>query len=271
MKVNTLNYETYFLLYIDNELSEQDRKEVELFLAQNSKYTETFEYLLHSVLAKEEIVFEHKELLFRLDQLEVLAPLDLKENLLRKESTIIEGNFNFRPWLRYSAIAASLFLVLTYGWYNANTKDKYIINNTELASANTKNKIAGKKAIPFKATIIEGVAKIHSKKEFNYPIPQHNDSQVMVESNQTKAPERIQAITLMEEPAEKNIVLSNSPAALTEATTLNTPTDKYNEISSNEQERTIYIANLEIDAEKFRGISRRINALLKITKTEKEK
>jgi hypothetical protein len=38
-----------------------------------------------------------------------------------------------------------------------------------------------------------------------------------------------------------------------------------------ENDRTLYIANFEIDGEKLRGISRRINAIFKRNKNEKQK
>ena len=45
----------------------------------------------------------------------------------------------------------------------------------------------------------------------------------------------------------------------------------YEVIDTEDPNRTIYIANFEIDGNKFRGITRRVSALLKRNKSEKEK
>lgn len=50
MKVNIHNYEEYFFLYFDNELSVQDRKEVELFINKNPAYHDEFMQIKASVL-----------------------------------------------------------------------------------------------------------------------------------------------------------------------------------------------------------------------------
>ena len=45
----------------------------------------------------------------------------------------------------------------------------------------------------------------------------------------------------------------------------------YEVIDTEDPNRTIYIANFEIDGNKFRGITRRVSAFLKRNKSEKEK
>jgi hypothetical protein len=54
----------------------------------------------------------------------------------------------------------------------------------------------------------------------------------------------------------------------------NTPLEEkenYENIDTDDHDRTIYIANLEIDGDKLRGFSRRINAIFKRNKNEKQK
>ena len=273
MKVNTLNYETYFLLYIDNELSDQDRKEVVLFLEQHPNYVETFEQLRMSVLTKEELVYEHKELLFRLDQMEAFAPLDLKESLLRKEKTIVKINFNYSKTFRISTIAASLLLVLGYGWYLNNTTEKQFANNSSFVTTGVKNNMAKKNSNETKTSPFQASNKIlHLANQVTGIIDTNLvTEQTVFAKSESQVPENIQSYTTLEEPKEINRTLPASMASLMVPSSPITSENTYNEINSNDQDRTIYIANLEIDAEKFRGISRRINALLKITKTEKEK
>ena len=60
------NYEVYFVMYVDNELSAADRKAVERFVQQNPDLEEELVMLQQSVLrAEDNIVFEQKELLFK--------------------------------------------------------------------------------------------------------------------------------------------------------------------------------------------------------------
>jgi hypothetical protein len=60
------NYEAYFVMYIDDELSAVDRKAVENFVQQHPDLEEELVMLQQSVLrADEHIVFEQKEILFK--------------------------------------------------------------------------------------------------------------------------------------------------------------------------------------------------------------
>ena len=60
------NYEAYFVMYIDDELNATERKAVEQFITQNPDLEEELIMLQQSVLrADNDIVFDHKELLFK--------------------------------------------------------------------------------------------------------------------------------------------------------------------------------------------------------------
>src|SRR5215470_6627285 len=59
--INRHNYEEFFLMYVDNELTVQQREEVELFVRQNPDLQSEFEMLQHIKLTPEdEIMFAHK-------------------------------------------------------------------------------------------------------------------------------------------------------------------------------------------------------------------
>ena len=60
------NYEEFFLLYIDNELSVADREAVEQFIAHHPDLQKDWKALLHCrLLPDEQLVFPDKELLYQ--------------------------------------------------------------------------------------------------------------------------------------------------------------------------------------------------------------
>lgn len=65
MKINRHNYEEYFILYLDNELSSEERLMVEAFVQQHSDLRDELQLLAQFKLKPdEEVVFAHKEQLF---------------------------------------------------------------------------------------------------------------------------------------------------------------------------------------------------------------
>src|SRR4029079_16297052 len=66
MNIDRHNYEEYFLLYIDNELSVDQKKQVELFVQENPDLEEELVMLKQSRLIPDNsIVFDKKHLLMK--------------------------------------------------------------------------------------------------------------------------------------------------------------------------------------------------------------
>ena len=61
MPIDRHNYEEFFLLYVDNELSAAENRAVEQFVEQNADLKKELQRLQQSKLGVEDIVFEHKE------------------------------------------------------------------------------------------------------------------------------------------------------------------------------------------------------------------
>jgi len=65
MNINRNNYETFFLLYVDNELSAAEKHAVELFVEENSDLRGELEILRSTLLDHSDIVFDHKQGLYK--------------------------------------------------------------------------------------------------------------------------------------------------------------------------------------------------------------
>ena len=76
MNINRHNYEEFFLLYVDNELSAAERNAVELFVQENADLKEELSMLKQTVITSDTVVFGNKNSLLKE---EVTA---LQENLL---------------------------------------------------------------------------------------------------------------------------------------------------------------------------------------------
>jgi hypothetical protein len=64
MNINRYNYEEYFILYLDNELSDEDRHQVEIFVQENTDLKAELGMLLQSKLIPDaNINFDNKEML----------------------------------------------------------------------------------------------------------------------------------------------------------------------------------------------------------------
>ena len=120
------NYEEYFLLYIDNELSVADREAVERFVAHHPDLQQDWKALLHCrLLPDEEIIFPDREALYGIGALEeedngngfpIFSP-DLsivfpdKGSLYKQEEAEEDKRIVWLPWLRVGAAAAVVGVV----------------------------------------------------------------------------------------------------------------------------------------------------------------
>src|SRR3954469_3955821 len=67
--INRHNYEEFFLMYVDNELTNEQRAEVELFVRQNPDLQNEFEMLQQTKLSPdEEFTFTHKTDLLKIKE-----------------------------------------------------------------------------------------------------------------------------------------------------------------------------------------------------------
>ncbi len=65
MNINRHNYETFFLLYVDNELSASERKSVELFVLENADLEPELRSIIETTLPEDVISYTTKEQLYK--------------------------------------------------------------------------------------------------------------------------------------------------------------------------------------------------------------
>ncbi|MEO6491167.1 MAG: hypothetical protein ABIO04_14590 [Ferruginibacter sp.] len=94
MSINRNNYETFFLLYVDNELSASDRKVVDLFVKENEDLQQELQLLLDTTLPEENITFQFTRSLmkeeFAIDSLQESMLLFLDKELDKQEEKVMK-------------------------------------------------------------------------------------------------------------------------------------------------------------------------------------
>jgi len=330
MQLNESTYETFFLLYVDNELSPRERLEVEAFIADNPSYALEMEALKATVLSAENVPYAFKEnLKQQLDQtsLEALGE-DWDANyatILKKEvqaipglstsfkkslkkTTVSEGilikSFGFNQHkFTYAAIAACLMVFIGYQQLTKSQLSDSQISSSSATNSMVSNSLAtnsNKVLIPNVSSALTASAKSEvtvisnsNKQELVNnikPITKTKKEILILKKLNTSELEiaktnRNVSIAIVE-PTSNNSILNNQAIitklpssynnpitidAMVENTTDEKATTSYELIDTEDPNRTISIANFEIDGAAFRGITRRISALLKRNKLEKEK
>jgi hypothetical protein len=274
MKIDITNYEAFLLLYIDNELSATQKAAVDLFLQENPVYQKELSLLQQAVLKPEAIAYEDKALLYRFEEMEVILPNEFKQNLYRKEAPVVKGFFTNKRMRAVSAVAALFLLMFGY---------RYTIKVPEQSQLNTvavRSSIAQSNANRSANLITPLAAILPAKNQHvnNFSTKDIQESKnevanlnteplaIIVPENTTTSLasiEKIEHMDAVQNTSIPNITTNNIAAA--------EPTESFEELNTENPDRVIYVANLEIDGDKLRGFTRRVSALLRRNKTEKEK
>lgn len=343
MEITQHNYEHYFLMYIDNELSGEEKAAVNDFIMQYPNYANKLEALQQLKICPATLIYENKFSLYKLSEQDEQSITYLENEMTSEEKASFEnklsanialqshvkqwqGAFLSKPtnieiapnfknslykksaqikplWAtvtfkRWASVAAILLVVIGLNLFNTRNKQE----------APSFTNINGVKSEFNKAAVIEmnkgadindtksAVAVNMIKKEALLPnittntIAQNENANSNLNSlNNTAyaahnndiaiallAKEDIntktnnETITLTKEMLPLSISNVNEEAKNNiEAIT---PIQvQYSNIDTDEEDRSINIANLEIDGAKFREISRKITTLFKRNKPENDK
>jgi hypothetical protein len=275
MKLNQENYETYLLLYIDNELTASERAAVEAFLEANPQYANEFKALQDAILAPEAITFPDKSMLYRFEEMNATLDPSFKKSLYKQTNStgkLIEFK---KRYIAYASIAAiTLWMLIgTRQVFNTTTPISTTIEEQSLAS--TEKTVSEKdelKQAPnllvtsstrSKASIVnktmdspKGTVENQTNSTSNIVI---YESDAIASNQQTSTKEAAQTI---------NETQLNNNNLVTEA---KVEKESFEEINTEDNDRVLYISNIELDGDKFRGITRKLGAIFKRNKTEKNK
>lgn len=343
MEINQHNYEHYFLMYIDNELSGEEMAAVNNFIMQYPNYANKLEALQQLKISPATLIYENKFSLYKLSEQDEQCIAYLENEMTNEEKasfenklsanitlqstvkqwqatfitppTTIEIDPNFKNSLykksaqikplwatvtfkRWASVAAILLLVIGYNLFNAENKQaalsftningvKTELNKTAVIEINKGTDInATKKSIALnkikKETLLPIVntnaqaqnenanSNLNSLSNTSFDAP-NNDAAIVIvpkASIDTKATNETTALPMEIRPTSISNVIEEAKNNF-EAIT---PTQvQYSNIDTDEEDRIINIANLEIDGAKFRELSRKITTLFKRNKPENDK
>lgn len=280
MELNQDNYENYLLLYIDNELSASEKAAVELLLVSNPKLAQTLKALQAVQLKPEFVEFSDKSSLYRFDEMNASLDPAFKKTLYKsslKSAKLIDIKKIYWATGSIAAIAISIFFGV-----------KTLVNQPQLQHPQLVASIAPiKNNIPNKSvSILKPIEKTYSTTDNQL----NNQPQIIAQSNQVIADATLPIIanvTNNDQPilsketlnADQTATMVESSAITADNTTMNSTIsveqkiekEIFEEINTEDNDRVIYISNIELDGDKFRGITRRLNALFKRNKSEKNK
>ena len=290
--INENNYETFFMSYIDNELNAAERAAVEAFVLTDSKYAEElalFEKTKVHTPSTKSIEMEDKIFLYRFPEMQARLDTDFKKSLYRKEAPV--RKVLFTPNLMRASFAIAAILILFIGVQlfksDAPIKEKAALAKAskEVSIQNENNSIAATSGLALNRKISNteiSKTSITKTNTANNTIGAKEEQTLTINDINNNITSPINTSTVSTEPVselatdlrlnEKELSTNTMEAEPNETVKKirMTPT-VYKEIDVDEDDRTINIGLLEIDGSAFRGITRRVSALLKRNKIEKEK
>jgi hypothetical protein len=304
--INENNYETFFMSYIDNELNAAERAAVEAFVLSDSKYAAElaiFEKTKLQASSNEYIEMEDKIFLYRFPEMQANLDADFKKSLYKKEAPVRKVLFTPNVMRASFAIAALFILFIGIQLFKTNTviKDKTAIAITNNASTNSKqtentilpnevneasvNKINNNSAVLSSLPISKKIynANIGIAESVRANQAGFEDQATATNNMNTNIINTTEGLSQTSRENENNNKLTakfnEAQISSSSMETMASEEDKiisvnpnaFKEIDTEQEDRTINIGMIEIDGATFRGITRRVSALLKRNKIDKEK
>jgi hypothetical protein len=262
-ELNLQNYEEYFLCYVDDELTEDQKNKVETFVLQHPELQTAFTLLKQTKLTPENIVFTDKASLYR------------KE---RKPFIYL----SFTRIAVAAAVIGFIFLVWTIKPFNTTTANELAVNKLPAAP---KNDISDKQSQPDDIPAAKDVSIRQKNKEPMIDASSNN----LLTTEMAVAKNDAMPVTATKALRQENIIVQENQVAAPEVgntQTLNSTTSLvdadnknvyqqtvYKELDTQEDDRNnkVYIGNMEVNKDKLLGLLKRAKTVLSKSKDDDSK
>lgn len=275
------NYETWFLLYIDKELSLADCQKVELFVLQHPNLQASFELLMQTQLAPEEWVFNNKEILYKKEA--------------QKRPVV------YMRWMRYAVAAAVIGLIATV-WMIAPTsqlKTPLEINGVQPEVVGTQPVLNSDKTEIFDAQTpknrfvqIDPKTSVQAPASFSKAVSDEpltgNKALITIIDSETpkKEDQAVARIAQNPVPTAKEVPSTNLIAGINDVdnnqganiepadTKIEEALDDtklvYTALEDTEENKSLFIGALEINKDKLRGLFRKAGTIFRSKAKQEE-
>lgn len=277
--INSINCEEQFLLFVDDELTEQEKKETFDFVAANPNYLTTFDAIKQTKLPIETIVFPYKDSLFRKAE--------------EKKPVIV------MQWWKLAVAAALIGIIALIGVFapfNYNNSDlaKTKLNNKSFKNSNSpkepsidvkknileqpifvqKNKTTTDRTIEVPALQTKQVAPIVDENliaKTDVPKQKIEQETIAINTNNTISTTNNPTIGSESNAHANRITAVNNRIQPNEETNYVKPA-VYKELDTDDERKSLYVGSIEINKDKLRGFLRKASSLFKgKNKAEEEK
>jgi hypothetical protein len=277
------NYQDFLLRYIDEELDLRETEALLAFVALHPEAQEELESLQSTKLDIEVITCPNKAVLYKNIFPVIVEPETIvyphKQKLFKKEKE--KAPVVLLKWWAVGAAAVFLFMMVRYGMLdqkagstvskNSISKNKdskastllVIKNNPTINNSTTNNAVANTASMAAGKVVTD--IKNNTPNTIEYAAAQNIEHQSIATASTITARETAQNM-----PSYNGDILDVKPTIIAEITVLSMPdNDETTEIietidteaaSSN---RSVMVGAFEIDKDKFRGLFRKVNAIIK--------
>jgi len=277
------NYQDFLLRYIDEELDLRETEALLAFVALHPEALEELESLQSTKLEFEVIACPNKAVLYKNIFPVIVEPETIvhpnKQKLFKKEKE--KAPVVLLRWWAVGAAAVFLFMMVRYGMLdqkaastmskNSISKNKVstvptlsvIKNNPTINNTTTNNAVANTGSMA--ATKVVTDIKNNTSNAMEYSTAQNIEHQSIPTVSTVTARETAQNM-----PSYNGDIIDVKPTIIAEitvpSTTINDEPTEYIETIDTEaasSNRSVMVGAFEIDKDKFRGLFRKVNAIIK--------
>ena len=271
------NYQDFLLRFIDGELDLRETEALLAFVALHPEAQEELEFLQSTKLDIEDITCPNKAVLYKNIFPVIVAPETIvypnKQKLFKKEKE--KAPVVLLKWWAVGAAAVFIFIVARYGMFNGEGGGSFSKNNI------SKNSVAKTSVVTLNQNANKNIAVVNSGSlaATNATSNQQNIGTNILEDASTQvlthpALETANIVTASEAshslPSYNGDIIDVKPTVIAEitvpSTTINDePADTFETIDTEaaSSNRTIMVGAFEVDKDKFRGLFRKVNAIIK--------